>query len=304
MSEPVLRPATPDDDDAIAACIGEAFPSNPKARVDVLRWQYRDNPFGETVGWVYEDDGRVVAHYSAYPMPYLLDGERTVAGNAVDAAIAPSHQGRRLFSPLARALYDDCSHHGMRIAVCYARNPIAMRGVAKAGVQWMPGLRVLVLPRRPGAGRGEEVADVPDGIDELWARTVARDGIRNGVQRGEAWWRWRYAASPLGPYRYFTAPGAAAVVVRHGRVGYVLELLADDERAARRVLRTAAQDVLALVTVAVDAGPLHRLARGAGMFTVPRRLQPRSAYYGVVDTSGAPLGDRAWHIGWGDMDHV
>ena len=48
MSEPLLRPATPDDDVAIAACIAEAFPANPKARVDVLRWQYRDNPFGDT----------------------------------------------------------------------------------------------------------------------------------------------------------------------------------------------------------------------------------------------------------------
>ena len=37
MSEPLLRPATPDDDIAVAACIAESFPANPKARVDVLR---------------------------------------------------------------------------------------------------------------------------------------------------------------------------------------------------------------------------------------------------------------------------
>ena len=46
MSEPVLRAAGPGDDEAVAALIGEAFPGNPKARVEVLRWQYRDNPFG------------------------------------------------------------------------------------------------------------------------------------------------------------------------------------------------------------------------------------------------------------------
>ena len=40
------------DDEAIAACIGAAFPGNPKARPEVLRWQYRDNPFGETASWV------------------------------------------------------------------------------------------------------------------------------------------------------------------------------------------------------------------------------------------------------------
>ena len=56
-----LRAATAADDPAIAACIGAAFPSNPKAHLDVLRWQYRDNPFGETASWVEEDDGHAYA---------------------------------------------------------------------------------------------------------------------------------------------------------------------------------------------------------------------------------------------------
>ncbi|MCU1380571.1 MAG: hypothetical protein JWN29_3554, partial [Acidimicrobiales bacterium] len=194
MSEPDLRPAGTDDDEAIAALIGEAFPGNPKARLDVLRWQYRDNPFGETVSWVWDDGGRIVAHYSAYPMPYLLDGQPAVGANAVDAAVAPSHQGRRLFTPLAQALYADCAARGMPIAVCYASNPIAIKGVARAGVEWQPRLRTLVLavddawlarrfhvPAPVGGlvrravfalGRGptgDEVDGPPGGLDDLWS---------------------------------------------------------------------------------------------------------------------------------------
>ena len=85
MTELVLRQAGPDDDEAIAACIAEAFPDNPKADVDVLRWQYRDNPFGETSSWVWDDGGRIVAHYSGFPMPCLIDGEVGLTANAVDA---------------------------------------------------------------------------------------------------------------------------------------------------------------------------------------------------------------------------
>src|SRR5439155_898610 len=160
-----------------------AFPANPKARLDVLRWQYRANPFGETVGYVHEDDGRVVSHYSAFPMPYLLDGERVTAGNAVDAAVAPSHQGRRLFTPLAHALYVGCEAQGMALEVCYATNPVAMRGVARAGVTWLPPLRLLALPRLPRRARGEEVAAPPSDVDQLWSSMA----VRNGVHRGSQW---------------------------------------------------------------------------------------------------------------------
>jgi hypothetical protein len=332
-----LRRAEEGDDAGIAALIGEAFPGNPKARPDVLRWQYRSNPFGEAPSWVWDDDGRIVGHYTAYPLPYLLDGALARAGNAVDAAIAPSHQGQRLFTPLAAALYEDCAAHGLPVAICYASNPIAMQGVARAGVHWMPRLRTLVLAtdddwlrRRfhlPGAlvrraafhlGHGDagEVIDVGHLVDDLWRRTVERDGIRNGVDRGSAWWRWRYGDAPLGPYRFVVVrrddrlAGAAVVLERDdfgGRFGYLLELLADDADAARALLRgTTTAGLSGLVTIAVDRGPLHRLATSAGMRTLPRRLEPKGAWWGFVDTAGrrTNLVDASWHVGWGDLDHL
>jgi predicted N-acetyltransferase YhbS len=342
MTGPVLRDVTPDDDAAVAALIGESFAGNPKARLDVLRWQYRDNPFGPTIGRVWVEDDRVVAHYSAFALPYLLDGARVVGANAVDAAVAPSHQGRRLFTPLARALYEGCAAADMPVAVCYASNPIAMQGVARAGVEWQPRLRTLVLavdgawlarrfhvPAAVGSavrraafalGHGpvaEEVDHPPEGIDGLWARTVQAGGIANGIDRGATWWRWRYGASPLGPYRFVQLrrdgglAGAAVVTAREdfgGRFAYVLELQAVDVEAARSVLRRIAafEGIAGMATVAVDRGPLHRLASGAGMRTLPRRLEPKGgAWYGLVDTTGGGRRlDAPWHVGWGDMDHL
>ena len=339
MTEPVLREATAADDAGIAACIGEAFPDNPKARLDVLVWQYRDNPFGVSPSWVWDDGGRIVGHYTAYPMPYLIDGVAARAGNAVDAAIAPSHQGRRLFTPLAEALYKGCAANDLPLAICYASNPVAMRGVANAGVHWMPRLRTVVLaaddawlgrrfhmPAAVGSavrravfslGRGaaaEEVAGVPDGIDALWQHTVRSGPVRNGVDRGEAWWRWRYEQSPLGPYRYFAIgdEGAAVVTVRDdfgGRFAYLLEFLARDGDAAKALLRAITSQIDGLsgvATIAVDKGPLHRLAKDAGMRTLPQRLEPKGAWYGFVSTTGghAHLVHSSWHIGWGDLDHL
>lgn len=281
MSGPTLRRAAPDgtEDDAIRACIATAFPDNPKARADVLAWQYRDNPFGATPSWVWaEDDGTVVAHYSAYPVPVVLDGEPATACIGVDAAVAPTHQGQRLFGPLARALYDDCGTQGMPVTMCYPSNPIAVKGITSAGWLEVARLRTLVLAlddawigrrfhlpaprltggairtavfgRRASPGEAEETSAPPAGLDELWAATGGASGnapVPNGIRRDAAWWDWRYN-TPMGPYRFVelrsqTLSAAAVVTERAdfgGRFAYLLELTALDGAAARSVVARAA----------------------------------------------------------------
>src|SRR5207302_1847546 len=84
------------------------------ARAEILRWQYWDNPFAAPVSWVWQDGGRIVAHYCGMPVPILFAGRAAVGAVGVDAATAPSHRGQGLFERLARAGYDDGGRHGVR----------------------------------------------------------------------------------------------------------------------------------------------------------------------------------------------
>ena len=102
--QPVLREARPEDEAGIQRCLEESFDDNPKVDPTVRHWQYH-NPFGELSAWVYDAGGRIVGHYANYPVPCLLDGEAATAGIAVDAAVSPDFQGRRLMRPLNEALY-------------------------------------------------------------------------------------------------------------------------------------------------------------------------------------------------------
>lgn len=337
-----LRAAGPDEDAAVRAVIAGAFPDNPKTRAEITRWQYWDNPFGTTRSWVWEDaDGSLVAHYAAYPVPVTLGGRRTAAGTGVDAAVLPSHQGRRLFVPLSRALYADAAAHGMPVTICYP-NANSTAGITKAG--WVPvaRLRTLVtayddawladrfrLPRaaaralRAGAFRvpgsplaAQEVAGVPDGLDDLWAQVAPT--VSHGVVRDAAWWRWRYAAHPDAPYRFFEVResgrlvGAAATLSREAFGGTfltVLELLTTTPTAARalaRALVAAAGDEAGAALVAVPGSDLDRLAVRAGFRRLPQRLEPKPLMFGVVPADGS-VADPAgvpWSVAWGDLDHL
>lgn len=342
MTEPVLREARPEDEDGITACLVESFADNPKAKPEIRHWQYH-NPFGEMCAWVYDDGGRIVGHYANYPVPCLLDGEPAIAGVAVDAAVSPDYQGRRMMRPLNEALYRASADKGMRVSLAYPSNPVAVKGIRSAGWMEVARLRTLVLavddawmaqrfkiPRvlaraargvafRVGRGpSGDEVGSPPDGLDGLWAHTVRSGNVRNGIIRDAAWWRWRYEESPMSAYRWFEVRrgrelvGAAAVVEREdfgGRFGYLLELQAVDGDSARQLVRAvsgALRDVSGLAMVAMPDSHLLRLATSAGLRTLPQRLEPKGLWFGFVDNDGttARLAEDAWAIQWGDLDHL
>lgn len=344
MSEPVLRASGRDEDAGIREVIAQAFPDNPKSRADVVAWQYWENPFGSTRTWVWEEGGRIVAHYTGYPVPAVLGGRPAVMAVGVDAAVAPGYQGRGLFKPLSRALYEDCARHGMAAVMCFP-NQSSIRGITAAG--WVPVGRLrthvlalddvwlarrlhapvalagvarsLAFGRRPAppAHRGEEVPGPPDGLQGLWAQAGARTS--HGIARGAAWWRWRYGARPDRPYRYFEVrrrgrlEGAAVTTVRDdfgGRFAYVLELLATGPAVAAGLVRALAEGAVAdgaagAALVALPGSSLGHHAGAAGFRRLPVRLEPKALWFGAVPgDAGLAPDEVAWSVAWGDLDHI
>jgi hypothetical protein len=307
-------------------------------RADITRWQYWDNPFAEAVSWVFDDGGRIVAHYAGMPVPITFAGADAVGAVGIDAATAPSHRGRGLFESLARAVYDDGGRRGMPATLCYP-NANSLRGFVKAGGHPVGELRTYVLPvddawvaarfKMPRAGArilrsiafrsvgsvlGTRVGDVPDGLDDLWSRT----SVGYGIRRDEAWWRWRYAAHPDHPYRLFEVRregrlvGASATVVREdfgGRFVYLLELMSVDRDAARAVVAAVVEDhtdVSGLATTGLHGTAVTRAAVEGGFRPLPRRLAPKPLHFGVADNTGThpDLGVAPWSVAWGDLDHI
>lgn len=296
MSEPVLRLAGSDEDVAIRRVLVDAFPDNPKARPEMTAWQYWNNPFGESRTWVYEDDGEVVAVYTGIPVRVTLGGRPALAALGIDAAVARSHQGRRLFTPLSRALYDDLGRQGMTYTLAYP-STASYKGIARAGWQELARLRVNVLATSdewlaqrfglPGVASraairvafrtsrrhgGERCGDIPSGIDDLWGKCSARSG-ESGITRDAAWWAWRYAANPDKPYHYYetrTGSGLTGAAVTRvveafgGTFAYVLELLAVDSYAARDLVSAIAAGESASDGGASDGGAVH----GAALVTL------------------------------------
>ncbi len=338
----VLRRAGRDDEADLLALNAEAFEANPKARADMAAWQWWDNPFGETLIWVWHDGQRVIAQYVAYCVPGVLDGRPATLTCGVDAAVAPAYQGRRLFSPLSRALYDDCNAHDRPLLAF--PNAASIGGIRRAGWVEVARQRFCVLPLDDGflaarlhlptimaraaravafrhgatAGlRADVVAGPPPGLAELWSEVAPT--VRYGVARGAPWWDWRYDAHPDSPYQYLEVRSggrlraAAAARVREemgGRFHCLLEFLAADAASAAALVRAIGEGALGPADGAVlETTPGSRLDRQAvvaGFRRLPVRFEPRAAYFGVVPHPELVPDPAAvpWSTAWGDLDSI
>jgi GNAT superfamily N-acetyltransferase len=339
----VLRRSGPDEDDALRALNAKAFGNNPKSRAEVTKWQWWGNPFGETLVWVWDDGGRIVGQYVAFFAPARLHGRPARLTLGVDAAIDPEYQGRRLFSPLSRALYDDCNAHDAPL-LAYPSLEASVRGIARAGWVQVSRQRVRVTATDPRwlahrfhlptpAGRAAKalvfrtsspaglvaraVEAPPEDLDELWQ--AVEEHHPNGISRTAAWWRWRYHEHPEETYAYLEVRDGARLVaataarVREefgGRFLCLLEMLAVDERAAKALVAAVAEGALGavdgIVLTAVPGSRLDHLAGAGGLRTVPRRLDPKPVFFGVVPHPELVPDPTAleWSTAWGDLDHI
>jgi GNAT superfamily N-acetyltransferase len=336
----VLRRAGREDTGVICALLAEVFDDNPKADPAVLTWQYWDNPYGTTSSWLVEEDGVVLGHYAAFPIPGRLAGRPALLAMGADAATREAARGRGVFSELARAAWQGAADEGCRVILA-APNPNSRRGAVKAGMTEVADLPVYVRPLddawlaerfrvpRPAAAlarvaafhprgslRGEEVAQPPHGLDALWAR--AAPYLPWAVTADTAWWRWRYAERPGPAYRYFEARragalvGAAATTTRElygGRFALVLDLVADDREAAAAALAPLAAapgGAVGAALVAVPGSRLAALAGAAGFRRLPRRFEPRPLHFGVIGKDpGLPdVGGVSWSVSWSLLDHL
>lgn len=326
----VLRPADRSDDAELRRLNAEAFPANPKTRADITAWQWWDNPFGETIAHVWEDDGRLVGQYIAYRIPARFGGEPGRIAIGVDLAIAPSHRGQGLGGPLIDACFGQATDEGTPF-YSYP-NQMSVGGVSRGGWVQVDQLEVRVLPTggrwrplrvlgarvRMPSGIDVEVLDVPpDDVDALWSAVERHHPY--GVDRGVDWWRWRYAEHPDRPYRILAARrggslvGLSAVITRDdlgGRFHCLLELLAIDGTAARAIVAAVRDGAVGsadgIATTGVPGSRLSELAGQAGLLRVPPRLLSRPIYFGVVphptivpDPTAVP-----WSTAWGDLDHI
>ena len=269
--------------DADLRAFADCFESNgTPRRIDALRWQYCDNPAGDTLVDLALANGRVGAIYAVQPAQIRLKGAPVLGAQSVDTLVDAQFRGRGLFTRMADSVYERARQRGGALVYGFPNQSSAPGFFNKLGWRSLDPVPFLVRPLRtsfiasklplgtwlrhlpdvrlpvgsPRLRTGEElreIAELGPEIDELWERFSANIGV--AVQRTSEYFRWRLN-KPGERYRslgVFESGNlisfcAYTTVDKHGgRIGYVLELLhgLDRRDAGTAVLRGALERMAA-----------------------------------------------------------
>jgi hypothetical protein len=232
----VIRSYERGDEAAILDLFARSF-HQPRS-LDHWRWKYADNPYGnERIAEAFED-GRLVGHYSGYPVLFHDHGRVVEAHQIGDTMTDPSirHIGRGPTSVLGRtALHFYRTFCEGRVAFNYGFN---VANIQKFSLRFLRSDRVMPvdyrrrdLIRDPFAPlsrlerwlrgvRLQLVTSTTSEWDTLFARVAAH--YRFLIQRDSWWVNWRYLQCP--DVRY----GVVAIRKWHHFAGWVVFRVRED----------------------------------------------------------------------------
>ena len=234
----IVRPYRAGDEEAILELFARSF-HQPRSAAE-WRWKYQENPQGRERISVTFDEGRLVAHYAGYPVPFVRDGLGMEANQIGDTMTDPSirHIGRGPTSVLGRtALHFYETFCERRVAFNYGFN---VANIQKFSLRFLRSDRV-----EPVAYRLRDVGVhpfPPIGRAERWARGITLRTARRAT--GEWDELFRRVAGSYGflvrrdaryvTWRYLEArPKAGYVVVELRKWGSLVGWLAMRIREAR-----------------------------------------------------------------------
>lgn len=146
MIDHALRPVTVADADIeeMAALLRVVFPDARHFTEAVVRWQYRDNPDGQVVGFNAWHGAVLAAHYVTIPLIARINGTLEKGLLSLNTATHPVHQGKGLFTKLANATYDLGREMGYGFVIGVANANSTHGFTRKLGFQLVSPLRAMV----------------------------------------------------------------------------------------------------------------------------------------------------------------
>jgi len=193
-----------------------------------FQWKHLDNPFGPSIMYVAETDGRIIGFRAIMRWRLEAEGRVIEAGRPVDTVTDPSWRRQGVFSSLTKAALGRLGELGISV-LFNTPNEQSLPGYLKMG--WSPicratrdvliggpgilGRVVLARMHRNETSRGTSSDESGDASDP-WVHVAAalQQGRIPGTQvvKDQAYLRWRYSRHPWFRYRVAHHRDAAAVV--------------------------------------------------------------------------------------------
>ncbi len=221
------------------------------ATVEILSWRYLENPLGEALIAVCEENGEIIGSYAALPTHVSMLGKDKKAALVTNLVTHPEHFGKGIFVSAMKMLCDELKMQKYSFAYVfpnYNSNKIFYTSLGWKDVYEIPTMQ-LEMSQNP------DFSFLPHGnvekikiCDVRWQASAPIC-----VAKGNEYLEWRYQNHPTNKYTFIgDGKGGWAVFKPYEDEINIVELHADEPEAEKAllgyVLRFAAQNGFAKVS--------------------------------------------------------
>jgi hypothetical protein len=116
-----------------------------------LKWQYEDNPFGESLMSLAKDDesDELVGQYIVVPYHYVINGQIVKGSLSLNTLTREDFRGRGLFTKLSLNTYEKCAENGVFFTTGFPNQMSYPGFVKKLDFKYMGDVPLLIKPLRP-----------------------------------------------------------------------------------------------------------------------------------------------------------
>lgn len=315
MTDPVIRVATDGDIPAILVTLKAALGETPTLRrtPELWAWKHQLNPFGPSLVFVAESQGRIAGVRAMMRWRLATPGERVLnCLRAVDTATHPDYARQGIFRRLTMTALDEARAEGVHL-VFNTPNARSAPGYLKMGWQKVGSVGVLARPMLGGAIRPapEEIPSI-----ETWApgavavppSAAGRDRESRGLRtpRSESYSTWRFLSHPSASYGWVRDDTGSGLIARAGARAGRSELIVSDLVGSPHcsVIRTAARMSRARYMAGwfSSGSPERRTAIKGGLLPIPgvKSLQLVALPLCDLDIDVHDLG--SWDLSTSDLE--
>src|ERR1051325_872632 len=115
-----------------------------------LNWQYNENPDGKAVGFnAHSETAELAGHYVTQPMSAFLFGKETKGLLSLNTATHPNHQGKGIFTELAKKTYAHAGELGYEFVIGVANQNSTHGFITKLGFKFVGKLKAVIASGNP-----------------------------------------------------------------------------------------------------------------------------------------------------------
>lgn len=321
------------DRDSVFGLMQEIFVSEKMRKsdffnLDLWKWQYENNPFGQAVTILAKHNSKVIGQYANIPLRLKLNGKLTNSALVIDLMVKDSYRRKGLFKMMGDASNRKLAASDFSLSMAFpSRQESELGFINKLGWFRVSGLNVLWKPVVPAIKRQRyqditisPVREFPEEVNILWEEM--KNNINVGVVRNRDYLNWRFFRKPKEEYQAFLVHRGVKLAgyfvvkidnISKIKLGLIVDMLCLNEleiiKSAIRKISDLCITQGAYLCVILRTRLYENILRETGFRSLPNKLSPKNyslivkAHKEDLDLSALKNIDN-WYLTFGDWDVV